>query len=115
MTGKHRQARGERAGAAKLNPTKVRKIRRLYKAGGISRSALAQKFGVSRNTIGKVISGETWETRRSVAPQPKGENDMTTEKKMRTLICAILDESGSMGTKRVDVIGGFNGFLDEGS
>ncbi len=40
---------------------------------------------------------------------------MTTEKKMRTLICAILDESGSMGTKRADVIGGFNGFLDEGS
>jgi len=38
---------------------------------------------------------------------------MTTEKKLRTLICAILDESGSMGPKRADVIGGFNTFLNE--
>lgn len=38
---------------------------------------------------------------------------MTTEKKLRTLICAILDESGSMGPKRADVIGGFNTFLSE--
>jgi hypothetical protein len=33
---------------------------------------------------------------------------MTTEQKTRTLLVAILDESGSMGTKRTDVIGGFN-------
>jgi hypothetical protein len=38
---------------------------------------------------------------------------MTTEKKTRTLLVAILDESGSMGTKRADVIGGFNTFLTD--
>lgn len=32
---------------------------------------------------------------------------------MKTLIIVILDESGSMETKKSDVIGGFNGFLDE--
>lgn len=32
---------------------------------------------------------------------------------MKTLIVIILDESGSMGTKINDVIGGFNGFIDE--
>jgi hypothetical protein len=32
---------------------------------------------------------------------------MTTEKKMQTLICAILDESGSMQTKVQHVIGGW--------
>lgn len=31
---------------------------------------------------------------------------------MKTLIVAILDESGSMGPKVSDVIGGFNGFLE---
>jgi Mg-chelatase subunit ChlD len=38
---------------------------------------------------------------------------MTTEQKTRTLLVAILDESGSMGTKRQDVIGGFNTFLTD--
>jgi hypothetical protein len=38
---------------------------------------------------------------------------MTTEKKMQTLICAILDESGSMQTKVQDVIGGWNAFLEK--
>jgi Mg-chelatase subunit ChlD len=38
---------------------------------------------------------------------------VTTEQKTRTLLVAILDESGSMGTKRADVIGGFNTFLTE--
>lgn len=32
--------------------------------------------------------------------------------KKKTLIIVILDESGSMGPKKSDVIGGFNGFLD---
>jgi len=32
---------------------------------------------------------------------------------MRTLIIIILDESGSMGTKKNDVIGGFNSFIDD--
>jgi Mg-chelatase subunit ChlD len=36
---------------------------------------------------------------------------MTTEPKKKTLICVILDESGSMATKKADVIGGFNQFL----
>ncbi|RWS27774.1 von Willebrand factor type A-like protein [Leptotrombidium deliense] len=32
---------------------------------------------------------------------------------MKTIVCIILDESGSMWTKRSDIIGGFNAFLDE--
>jgi uncharacterized protein YegL len=32
---------------------------------------------------------------------------------MKTLLVGILDESGSMGPRRRDVIGGFNTFLDE--
>ncbi len=32
---------------------------------------------------------------------------------MKTMICAILDESGSMGVKQADVIGGVNLFLRE--
>jgi Mg-chelatase subunit ChlD len=39
---------------------------------------------------------------------------MTTEAtKKKTLLIGILDESGSMGPKRADVIGGFNTFLAE--
>jgi Mg-chelatase subunit ChlD len=38
---------------------------------------------------------------------------MTTEKKTRTLLVAILDESGSMQTKVQDVIGGWNAFLEK--
>jgi hypothetical protein len=36
---------------------------------------------------------------------------MTTETKKKTLICVILDESGSMATKKADILGGFNQFL----
>jgi uncharacterized protein YegL len=36
---------------------------------------------------------------------------MTTETKKKTLICVILDESGSMATKKADVIGGYNQFI----
>ena len=32
---------------------------------------------------------------------------------MKTLIIVILDESGSMGSKKSDVIGGFNSFIDD--
>jgi len=32
---------------------------------------------------------------------------------MNTLIIVIMDESGSMESKKMDVIGGFNSFIDE--
>jgi len=32
---------------------------------------------------------------------------------MKTLIIVIMDESGSMGPKKNDVIGGFNSFIDD--
>jgi hypothetical protein len=32
---------------------------------------------------------------------------------MKTLIIIILDESGSMGTKKLDVIGGYNSFIND--
>ncbi len=44
----------------KLTPEKVRKIRSRFRAGGITRTALAKKYGVTRSTIGFVVSGKTW-------------------------------------------------------
>lgn len=35
------------------------------------------------------------------------------EKQWKTLICVILDESGSMESKKADTIGGYNEFLEE--
>jgi hypothetical protein len=32
---------------------------------------------------------------------------------MKTLIIVIMDESGSMGSKKNDVIGGFNSFISD--
>jgi hypothetical protein len=50
--------RGERCGAAKLTEPQVREIRRL--AGGMSHGRIAKQFGVARQTISKVISGDRW-------------------------------------------------------
>lgn len=52
-------ALGEKHGQSKLNPDKVRKIRRAAKAGA-SQGALAREYGVHRITIRQVLRGETW-------------------------------------------------------
>ena len=50
---------GERSPQAKLTREKVRSIRDRH-AAGESYAVLAQGFGVSRATVGKVCTGRTW-------------------------------------------------------
>lgn len=57
---KGRQAHGERSGAHKLTVAKVIEIRKRYNDGGISQETLAQEMGVTRRTIGRVVSKSIW-------------------------------------------------------
>jgi hypothetical protein len=43
-----------------LNPEKVRAIRALYSAGGITEAQLGERFGVTRACIGNVLQRRTW-------------------------------------------------------
>ena len=56
------KAVGERHGRSKLTAADVAFIRRTYKkVGHYSNSgAMAEKYGVSRNTIVRVVSGKSW-------------------------------------------------------
>jgi hypothetical protein len=44
---------------AKLDPVKVREMRRLS-AGGANRSVLSQMFGVSRSAVSNAVNGKRW-------------------------------------------------------
>lgn len=55
-----KRARGSRNGAARLTEEKVAAIRAEFAAGGVTRGALAQKYGVNRSTVGRIISGRYW-------------------------------------------------------
>lgn len=57
---KGRMACGERNGQAKLSDEEVGELRARHATGGIMQRELAEKFGVSRPTISKIISGKTW-------------------------------------------------------
>lgn len=59
-TSPERWARGERQGGAKLTGPAVLRIREEYARGGITQSQLALEHGVSRRTIGMVVTGRTW-------------------------------------------------------
>lgn len=52
--------RGERVGTAKLTEALVIYLRVRYAAGDVSQTALAREVGVSRRTVGMVISRLTW-------------------------------------------------------
>lgn len=56
---KRRHAHGERHGFAKLNDEKVRESRRLL-ASGLSRRAVAARFGVCAQTMDALANGRTW-------------------------------------------------------
>jgi DNA-binding XRE family transcriptional regulator len=60
--GRHRYGtcRGEEHGCAKLAEAQVLEIRRLHTDGGITQSALAQRFSVARQTIRKILTGRSW-------------------------------------------------------
>ncbi len=53
-------ARGDGIANARLSPASVREIRRLHAGGGWTREALAQRYGVHRATIRRVLHGQTW-------------------------------------------------------
>ena len=57
---KGRAAKGTDNGRAKLNPTKVRKIRRLI-AEGNTKMGVAREFEVDTKAIYKILSRETWD------------------------------------------------------
>jgi len=59
-------AAGERQAHAVLTDAQAREIRRLFAAGGVSRSELGVLFGVSRKVITQVVSGKTY---RSALPK----------------------------------------------
>lgn len=69
MVRKGRVVRGERASPAKLTEEQARSI--LQRVGtGERQITLAREFGVSRSSIGRLISGDTWKHLRShVAPK----------------------------------------------
>jgi DNA invertase Pin-like site-specific DNA recombinase len=54
-----RMARGERNGNSKLNDAKVFEIHRLTRAG-MTQTAIARRFLVSRMTVRRIIRRENW-------------------------------------------------------
>lgn len=51
---------GEAHGMSRLTESKVREIRALYAAGGISTTKLAARFGASQPNVHKVIQRKIW-------------------------------------------------------
>ena len=52
--------RGVNHGMSKLNEEKVRDIRELYAAGGVTHHKLAEKFGITATNVYCVINRKTW-------------------------------------------------------
>lgn len=44
----------------KLNPEKVKKIRQLYKSGGLTQEILGERFGVSKYMISLIVRRLVW-------------------------------------------------------
>lgn len=51
---------GVRNASAKLTDDKAREIRRVFAAGGISKTELGRRYGVHRTTISGIVRGELW-------------------------------------------------------
>jgi len=61
MTSRNRQANGETNGRAKLTANQVLEIREKYETlENCTQSALANEFGVTRQTISHIIHNKTW-------------------------------------------------------
>jgi len=52
--------RGEQNNQAKLTEATVREIRSTYAAGGVTQKELAERFGVSRESVWNILNGKTW-------------------------------------------------------
>ncbi len=60
MITKGRAAGGEKHGMAKLTAEQVIEIRNIYAAGGIRKSRLAERFGITFTTVADIIRGHHW-------------------------------------------------------
>ena len=58
--GTEADTRGEKNGAAKLTEAKVAEIRSFYAKGGVTQTAVAKAYGVSRRLIYKIVRGKGW-------------------------------------------------------
>lgn len=58
--GRRGYAYGEKAGAAKLTEYEVTEIRLLYLTGKYSPRELGYRYGVYKQTIGKILRGDRW-------------------------------------------------------
>lgn len=56
-----RTARGERVGGAKLTAAMVTRMREMYASGAYTQTELAKRFGIKRETAGRVLRGESWQ------------------------------------------------------
>jgi len=57
-----KRARGSANGAARLTEDQVGEIRAAFERGGVTRTALAARYGVNRSTVGRIVSGVRWQT-----------------------------------------------------
>lgn len=64
---KGRTARGERNPQARLTPSAVQAIRQAI-SDGATHQGVADLFGVSRRTVGHIVSGDTWAWLANEAP-----------------------------------------------
>lgn len=55
-----RDMRGPKNPRAKLTAQDMKEIRASYSAGGVTQLQLANRFGVNRASIGRVVRGESW-------------------------------------------------------
>lgn len=57
--GRARYARGEKAGRAVLTEDQVHEVRALFRLG-ISKKAIARRFGVNKGAVYGILKGQTW-------------------------------------------------------
>lgn len=60
VTPQRDSARGERQGNSKLTADKVREIKRLHAAGGLSKTKIGHMFGVSESSVHQIVIGTSW-------------------------------------------------------
>lgn len=54
---------GENSTKAKLTWVQVAEIREAYSGGGVTQRQLAKQYGITQQTVCKVVTEETWKTR----------------------------------------------------
>lgn len=52
--------KGKRSPNAKISDETVRKIRDAYAAGGVSWQDIAEQFGISKRTVGRIVKNESY-------------------------------------------------------